>query len=66
MSDFPGSSVDEEFASSTGDPGLIPGSERSPQRRDRLPTPVFLGFCSGLAHKESTCNAGDMDLIAGL
>ena len=31
MSDFPGSSVDEEFASNTGDPGLTPGSERSPE-----------------------------------
>ena len=26
-------------------------------RRDRLPTPVFLGFRGGSAGKESTCNA---------
>ena len=29
-------------------------------RRDRLPTPVFLGFPCGSAHKESTFNAGDL------
>ena len=31
-----------------------------PWRRDRLPTPVFLGFPCGSAGKESTCNAGDL------
>ena len=35
-------------------------------RRDRLPTPVFLGFPCGAAGKESTCNAGDLGLIPGL
>ena len=35
-------------------------------RRDRLPTPVFLGFSAGSAGKESTCNAGDLGLIPGL
>ena len=35
-------------------------------RRDRLPTPVFLGFPCGSAGKDSTCNAGDLGLIAGL
>ena len=30
-----------------------------PWRRDRLPTPVFLGFPCGSDGKESTCNAGD-------
>ena len=29
-------------------------------RRDRLPTPVFLGFPSGSVGKESTFNAGDL------
>ena len=28
-------------------------------RRDRLPTPVFLGFLCGSTDKESTCNTGD-------
>ena len=29
-------------------------------RRDRLLTPVFLGFPCGSASKESACNAGDL------
>ena len=35
-------------------------------RRDRLPTPVFLGFLWGSAGKEFACNAGDLGLIPGL
>ena len=34
--------------------------------KDRLPTPVFLGFPCGSAGKESACNAGDLGLIPGL
>ena len=34
-------------------------------RRDRLPTPVFLGFPCDSAGKESACNAGDLSLIPG-
>ena len=30
---------------------------------DRLPTPVFLGFPSGSAGKESAYNVGDLGLI---
>ena len=37
-----------------------------PWRRDRLPTPVFLGFPGGWVGKESACNAGDLGLIPGL
>ena len=29
-------------------------------RRERLPTPVFLGFPCGSAGKESACNEGDL------
>ena len=36
-----------------------------PWRRDRLPTPVFLGFPCGSAGKESACNAGDLGSIPG-
>ena len=43
---------------------MIPASGRS--GRDRLPTPVFLGFPAGSVSKESTCNAGDLGLIPGL
>ena len=35
-------------------------------RRDRLPTPVFLGFPGGSDCKESACNAGDLGMIPGL
>ena len=34
--------------------------------KDRLPTPVFLGFPCGSAVKKSICNAGDLGLIPGL
>ena len=35
-------------------------------RRDRLPTPVFLGFPGGSAGKESVCSVGDLGAIPGL
>ena len=35
-------------------------------RRDRLPTPVFLGFPHASAGKESACNVGDLGLTPGL
>ena len=35
-------------------------------RRDRLPTPVFLGFPGNSAGNESTCNEGDLGSIPGL
>ena len=35
-------------------------------RRDRLPTPVSLGFPGGSADKESTCSEGDLGSIPGL
>ena len=35
-------------------------------RRNRLPTPVFLGFPCGLAGKESACNVWDLGSIPGL
>ena len=34
-------------------------------KRDRRPTPVFLGFTGVSAGKESACNAGDLGLIPG-
>ena len=34
--------------------------------RDRLPTPVFMGFPGSSDGKESACNGGDLDLIPGL
>ena len=35
-------------------------------RRDRLPTPVFLGFPGDSDGKESACNVEDLGLIPGL
>ena len=35
-------------------------------KRERLPTPVFLGFPGGSAGKESACSAGDLGSISGL
>jgi len=35
-------------------------------RKDRLPTPVFMGFSSVSDFKEYPCNAGDPDSISGL
>ena len=35
-------------------------------RKDRLPTPVFLGFPGGSAGKESSCNMGDLGSIPRL
>ena len=37
-----------------------------PWRRDRLPTPVFLGFPDDSDGKEFACNVGDLSLIPGL
>ena len=35
-------------------------------KKERPPTPVFLGFPSGSVGEESACNAGDRGLIPGL
>ena len=37
-----------------------------PWRRNRLPTPVVLGFPGGSDGKEYDCNAGDLGSIPGL
>ena len=42
------------------------GRDNPPWRRDRLPTPVFLGFPGGSAGKESSHNAGDLGSVLGL
>ena len=63
--DFPGSSAGKESACNAGDPSLISGFRKVYWRRDRLPTPVFLGFPGGSAGKESACNAGDPGSVPG-
>ena len=48
------------------EPGFDPCVGKIPWRRDRLPTPVFLGFPHRSDGKESACNVGDLGLIPGL
>ena len=56
----------KESACNAGDSGLIPRLGRSAgEGRDRLPTPVFLGFPGG-SGKESACKVGDLGSIPGL
>ena len=45
---------------------VCPLGQEDPLEKDRLPTPVFLGFPRGSAGKESTHNAGDLGSIPGL
>ena len=63
---FPDSSIGKESACNSGDPGSIPWVRKVHWRRDRLPTPVFLGFPCGSAGKEFTCNEGGLGLTPGL
>ena len=39
--------------------------QEDPLEKDRLPTPVFLGFPDGSVSKESACNVGGLSLIPG-
>ena len=52
--DFPDSSDGKESACNVGD--LQCRVRKIHWRRDRLTTPVFLGFSCGSAGKESSCN----------
>ena len=63
---FPDSSVGKESHLQCRRPQLDSWVGKIHWRRDRLPTPVFLGFPSGSAVKESSCNAGDQRSIPGL
>ena len=56
----PHSAVAKESTYHAGDPSLIPGSGRS-RRRNKLPTPAFLGFPGGSAY-----NVGDLGSIPRL
>ena len=61
---FPHSPVGEESACNAGD-RFDSWVGKIHWRRDRLPTPVFLGFPCGSAGKESACNVRDLGLILG-
>ena len=64
--DFPDISVGKESACNAGDPWFGSWVGNIHWRRDRLPTPVFLGFPCGSAGKESACNEGDLGSVLGL
>ena len=53
--DFPGSSTGKE-STCNGRPLVDSWVRKIPWRRDRLPTPVYLGFPDGSVGKESACN----------
>ena len=46
-------------------PGFDSWVGKTHWRRDRLPTPVFLGFPGGSAGKDSACNVGDLGSVPG-
>ena len=55
---FPDSSVNKESACNAGGPWFNSWVRNIHQIRERLPTPVFMGFPCGSAGKESVCVAG--------
>ena len=59
-------SVGKESACNAGDPGFDSWVWKIPWRRDRLPTPVLLGFPGGSDGKESACIVRDLDSIPKL
>ena len=63
---FPHSSIGKESACSSGDLSLGSWVRKISWRRDRLPTPVFLGFPCDSVGKESTCNVGNLGSTPGL
>ena len=63
---FPHSSVGKESAYIAGDPGLIPGSERSLGKGIGYPLQYSWASLVAQAGKESAHNTGDLSLIPGL
>ena len=63
---FPDSSGGKDPPAMQETPQLDSWFKKIHWRRNRLPTPVFLGFPCGSAGKESTCNVGDLGWIPGL
>ena len=61
-----GSSAGKESTCNAGDPTFDSWVRKIYCRKDKLPTPVFLGFSGGSDGKECACNAGDLGSIPGL
>ena len=57
-----GSSAGKESTCNAGDPTFDSWVRKIYCRKDKLPTPVFLGFSGGSDSKKSTCNAEDLGL----
>ena len=74
METFPGSSAGKESACSAGDPGLIPGSGRTPGEGIANPgegtgylfQDSWASLVAQMDGKEFACNVGDLDSIPGL
>ena len=66
MLGFPHSSAGKEMCLQCRRPWFNYGFGKICSRRDRLPTPVFLGFLGGSAGKNTARNVGDLDSIPGL
>ena len=64
--DFPHSSVGKRICLQCRRPQFNSWVGKIPWTKDRLPTPVFLGFPCGSACKEFACNVGDLRSIPGL
>ena len=64
----PGVNLDSLIAQLVKNPPAMQETvvRKIPWRRDRLPTPVFLGFPCGSAGEESACSAGDLGSIPEL
>ena len=57
---FPGGTTGKESACQCWTPQFSSRVRKLPWIRDRLPTPVFLGFSDGSDGKEIICNGGDL------
>ena len=63
---FPDSSVGKEPTCNAGDPGLIPGSGRSPGEGMGYPLQYSWASLVAQVGKESACKVGDLGSIPGL
>ena len=63
---FPGSSAWSRIHLQCRRPWFNSWIGKIPWRRNRLPSPVFMGFLGGSDSKESAYSVGDLGLISGL
>ena len=63
---FPGSLLVTIHLQYRKRPWFNPWVRKIPWKRDRLPTPVFMGFSGSSDGKDSACSVGDLGSIPGL